>query len=146
MSLRSMFLMAAVVTPLVFGSMPVTAQGRGSENSAAVTAQLPGSNSQGEVRRQDEAPRGIMRRVADGLVSVIPEGIRRRFGVGEPEPEVVPEPEPTPEPEPEPTPDPTPEPEPEPCVSQLVYVNGVPHIQDCNGNLTPLFPVPTFPG
>ena len=75
-----------------------------------------------------------MRRFSEGLISVLPHGVRRRLG----QPPVAPPPAPEPPPVPELPPEP--EPEPQPCVTTLVYVNGQPMLQDCNGNLTPMFP------
>jgi hypothetical protein len=136
MTFRTMLLTAAIVLPLAIDSTPVMAQGRGAERSAVATTQSqPQANGNGEEQRQDQAPPGVMRRFAAGLIDVLPAGIVRRFG--------APQPEPTPEPEPAPEPEPEPAPEPEPCVSEPAMQDGVLGTIDCNDVFTPL---PGFPG
>ncbi len=135
--LRNIVLAAAVAAPLMWSSTPISAQQRGLERAATATAQAESvagwTNGNGVERGPSEMPKGIVRRFVDGLTNVLPPGIRRMF------PETAPTPEPEPEPEPQPEPEPEPQPEPEPCMTTLVYVNGVPMLRDCNGNLTPLF-------
>jgi hypothetical protein len=137
MTFRTMLLTAAIVLPLAFDSTPVVAQGRGAERSAVATTQSqPQANGNGEEQRQDQAPPGVMRRFAAGLIDVLPAGIVRRFGAPAPEPE--PTPEPAPAPEPEPAPEPVPE-----CVPTFGYdQNGVPGTY-CGDVFTPLA---GFPG
>jgi hypothetical protein len=136
MTFRTMLLTAAIVLPLAFDSTPVVAQGRGAERSAVATTQSqPQANGNGEEQRQDQAPPGVMRRFAAGLIDVLPAGIVRRFGAPAPEPEPTPEPAPAPEPEPAP--------EPAPCESLTEMRDGVWGTVDCNGVFTPL---PGFPG
>lgn len=139
--LRNIVFAAAFAAPLMWSSAPISAQQRGLDRAATATAKAESvagwTNGNSVERGPSEMPKGIVRRFVDGLTNVLPPGIRRMFPQPEPEPE--PQPEPEPEPQPEPEPEPQPEPEPEPCLTTLVYVNGVPMLQDCNGNLTPLF-------
>ena len=84
MTFRTMLLTAALVLPLAFDSTPVMAQGRGAERSAVATTQSqPQANGNGEEQRQDQAPPGVMRRLAAGLIDMLPAGIVRRFGAPE---------------------------------------------------------------
>jgi hypothetical protein len=124
MKFRTMLLTAAIVLPLAFDSTPVMAQQRGQDRAAVASVN-------GVEHRQQEAPRGLMRRFAAGVIDALPDGIIRRFG--------NPAPEPAPEPTPEPTPEPEPEPEPEPCVTVPDEVDGVWGYWDCDGIFHPLF-------
>ena len=125
MKFRTMLLTAAIVLPLAFDSMPVMAQQRGHDRAVAQ------ANANGTEHRQQEAPPGLMRRFAAGVIDALPDGIVRRFG------NPAPEPEPAPVPEPEPTPEP--EPEPEPCLSVPDWEGDVFGERDCNGVFHPLF-------
>ena len=143
---RRSVLAAAVIAPLAFGSV-VSAQERGRGNGNPAVTQQAGDNGQA-VGRPTWLPRGIARLF--GLGRDLPPGIERTRQVPAAEPAVTPEPEPEPpapqpEPQPEPpAPQPEPEPEPEPvCDVTLVYVAGMPMLQDCHGNLVPVF---GFPG
>lgn len=131
MRFRTMLLTAAIVLPLAFDSTPVMAQQqRGQDRAAVAQAQ---SNANGLEQRQQEAPPGLMRRFAAGVIDALPDGIVRRFGSSEPAPA------PAPEPAPEPTPEPAPEPAPEPCVTVPDTVDGVFGYWDCDGVFHPFF-------
>ena len=128
--LRNIVLAALVAAPLMWSPAPASAQNRGQDRAAVATVQSqPTPNGNGAENRQSEPPKGVMRRFADGLISVLPAGIARRFGAPEPEPE--PEPEPQPEPEPEPEPDPE-------CVPELRQENGMYYMYNCDGTKVPI--------
>ena len=120
MLLRRVLLAAVVVAPLVWTPAPVSAQ-QGLDRAAAATAQadaVAGWTKNRAAKRPTDLPRGIAKRFEG---QTLPPGISRTFPVHEAAPEAKPEPEP------------------DECVTELVFVNGLPMLRDCDGNLTPLF-------
>jgi hypothetical protein len=133
MLLRKLLLAAAIVAPLASMPSAVSAQehGRDRANVAGARAEEHHAWDHGRAKgRRNELPKGIARGAGG---STLPPGIRRTRHT---EPDVQPEPEVQPEPDVQP--DPPPEP-PTVCDTTLVYVGGLPYLQDCNGNQTPLF-------
>ena len=121
MLLRRALLVAVVVAPLAWTPAPVSAQ-QGLDRAAVATAQadaVAGWTKNRATRRPTELPRGVAKVFAG---QTLPPGISRRFPV----PQAAPEPEPEPQPEPD------------ECVTELVFVNGLPMLRDCDGNLSPL--------
>jgi len=126
MLLRRVLLAAVVVAPLVWTPAPVSAQ-QGLDRAAAATAQadaVAGWTKNRAAKRPTDLPRGIAKRFEG---QTLPPGISRTFPVHEAAPEAQPEPKPEPDPEPD------------EGVTELVFVNGLPMLRDCDGNLTPLF-------
>ena len=134
MLLRKLLLAAALVAPLA--SMPgaVSAQehGRDRANVASHHADEVHGWTHGHANgRHNNLPPGIARQGGDWT---LPPGIRR----------TRPQPEPDVQPEPQSNPDNggdtgTGTDTGTTCDTTLVYVGGLPMLQDCNGNLTPLF-------
>jgi len=119
MWIRKILVAVAVAAPLAFGPIEALAQGRGSEQAAAV------SNAQGGPT-VTALPAGIEKKVENG--GVVPFGIARRYSP------------PAPQAEPQPEPEPEPEPQPEPCEDEVVEIEGILYVKKCDGTLVPIFP------
>jgi hypothetical protein len=118
MWIRKILVAVAVAAPLAFGPLDALAQGRGSEQAAAV------SNAQGGPTVA-ALPAGIDKKAENG--GVVPFGIARRYS--------------PPAPQVEPQPEPEPEPQPEPCQDEIVQgPDGNLYLEKCDGTLIPLFP------
>ena len=121
MLLRRVLLAAVVVAPLAWTSAPVSAQ-QGLDRAAAATAQadaVAGWTKNRAAKRPTELPLGVAKRFEG---QTLPPGISRTFPVPEAAPEA--------------------QPEPDECVTELVFVNGLPMLRDCVGNLSPLLGTP----
>ena len=119
MRLRKILVPAAALAALAMIPASISAQSRGSERSQEARAESGQPAHAGSSITQ--LPRGIAQVFGPGE---LPEGIAKRYTP--PAPPSTPDPEPPAEP-------PT-----EECSSTVVFVGGLPFIQDCNGNLTPL--------
>jgi hypothetical protein len=119
MWLRKVLIVAAVAAPLVWTPVDAAAQARGQDRAAPATQ----ASSQAS-----ETPAGLLHAFAGRLA---PDALVHRFPGLQPQPEPEPEVDPTPEPEPE-------EETTEPCSTEMVWIDGQPYAEDCNGNLTPI--------
>lgn len=129
MWLRETLWAAAIIFALVLNPVVASAQARGLERAAAASA---GSAAGTNGKAITELPRGIAKVFAN---LPLPPGLARRVTAPPPPPA----PDPEPDPPPAPDPDPDPQPEPPVCDTRIVYIGGMPYVEDCNGNRTPLF-------
>jgi hypothetical protein len=128
MLLRTVLLAAVVAAPLAWTPAPLSAQ-QGLDRAAAATAQadaVAGWTKNRAAKRSTDLPRGIAKRFEG---QTLPPGIRRTRSA----PQSAPAPDPEPQPETEPEPE---------CATELVIVNGVVMLKDCDGNLTSPFGTP----
>ncbi len=123
MSIRKHFLIGVVGAALAWSPAPADAQ-QGLDRAAVARAEADavGAATRGKaVGRPAGLPKGAGRRFDD---RTLPPGLGRTRQASAPAPDPAPDPEPDPDPD-------------DWCEVVVVVVNGIPMLQDCEGNLFP---------